>query len=374
MGRQGTDWDAEGLLDDLSGEPREARRRLLERTLEQGATLDDLRRAAAEGRLAALPAELTLGGPPRFSAREAARQAGLELDFLLELRRATGVAASDPDAPLLSAADLEASSLTSEVMRAGVSAEQVSATAPVLAQALRQIAEQLTDVIVALAYVPDLPEDELAERLAREVARYLPFISRVVENGLRLQFREAVREAAIAAAERSAGGLPDSRVVAVAFVDLVGFTRLGEELPAAELERIARRLSEMAAEATEPPVRLVKSLGDAVMLVSPEPEALLAGVLEIVDLADAGPPDFPRARAGIALGSAVTGGGDWYGRPVNLASRLTTIARPGSVLVTDTLREAVDRGFRFSEAGVRRLHGMPEPVAVFRARRDGEPA
>ena len=65
--------------------------------------------------------------------------------------------------------------------------------------------------------------------------------------------------------------LPGSREVAVCFADLVGFTRLGEEVAPEELGHLAARLEALAADAAEPPVKLVKTIGDAAMLTAPEP-------------------------------------------------------------------------------------------------------
>src|SRR5581483_3970751 len=103
------------------------------------------------------------------------------------------------------------------------------------------------------------------------------------------------------------------REVAVAFADLVGFTRLGEEVPPDELGRLAARLEELANEVSEPPVRLVKTIGDAAMLSSPEPEPLLGATLALVEAADTEGQDFPQLRAGAALGLALPRAGDWFG-------------------------------------------------------------
>ena len=91
-------------------------------------------------------------------------------------------------------------------------------------------------------------------------------------------------------------------------------------------------------------MRLVKLIGDAVMLVSPEPEPMLDVTLRLVDLA-AEDEAFPPLRAGIACGQAVHRWGDWFGTPVNLASRLTTRARPSTVLVSEEIRDAVGDGY-----------------------------
>ncbi len=189
-----------------------------------------------------------------------------------------------------------------------------------------------------------------------------------MSNLLALHLRHATESEVISAVERSGGQLPGSREVAVCFADLVGFTRLGEEVPPDELGRLAVRLEALAGEAAEPPVRLVKTIGDAAMLASPEPEPLLDAALALIDAADAEGEDFPQLRAGAALGLALPRAGDWFGRPVNLASRITAIARPGSLLAERELRESTSDAYRWSFAGERRLRGIREPVALFRAR------
>ena len=119
------------------------------------------------------------------------------------------------------------------------------------------------------------------------------------------------------AVERAAGTLPGARPITVAFADLVGFTQLGEVLPPEELARVAGRLTDLSRQLVCEPVRFVKTIGDAVMLVSPDPEKLLGALLGLLEAAAA--DDFPRLRAGVATGMAVGRAGDWYGSPVNLA-------------------------------------------------------
>ena len=369
MSADGIDWAAEGLLDGVPPAGRDARVRLLDRLLADGYRLDELRAAVADGTLTALPTLLLLGGPARFTARENAAAAGLDLGFVLDVRRANGVAVTDPDVPVLSEADAAVGGLTRAATDAGVSAEQVLGAARVMGHALRQVADQFSEIVTDLAYDPALDEAELAEGFAAQVAALQPLIDELMALGLRVHFREAVRDAAIAGAERSGrGGALGTRDIAVGFADLVGFTRLGEELPPEHLERVAARLTTLAAIAADPPVRVVKAIGDAVMLVAPEPVALLETMLRLVALADAEGSGFPPVRVGVAAGPAMTRGGDWFGSPVNLASRLSAIARGGSVLTTDGVREVAGERFQWSPAGVRRIRGMHGTVPVFRVR------
>jgi len=115
-------------------------------------------------------------------------------------------------------------------------------------------------------------------------------------------------------------------------------------------------------------VRIVKTIGDAVMLMSPDPGPLVATGLALVEATDAQAEDFPQVRVGLAHGPALARGGDLFGRSVNLASRVTGVARAGSVLATREVRDAAREDFAWSRAGMRRIKGLPEPVPLFRAR------
>jgi adenylate cyclase len=186
----------------------------------------------------------------------------------------------------------------------------------------------------------------------------------------RLHNRENLRQQMIDAEELAAGRRSDVHEVSVGFCDLVGFTRLGEGVPATDLGAIATRLAALAAEVAEPPVRLVKTIGDAVMFVAPEPAPLLDTALGLMEAAEREGEHFPALHAGAAHGPALRRWGDYYGGPVNLAARLTERARPASLITDSAVRErAGDAGFLWSEAGAKRLKGMTEPAAVWRCRR-----
>jgi adenylate cyclase len=182
--------------------------------------------------------------------------------------------------------------------------------------------------------------------------------------------RNMVQSEMVGQTERATGRLPGARDQTVAFADLVGFTRLGEEIPPEDLGSVAERLFSVAREVVAPPVRLVKTIGDAVLLTAGEPDDLVRTALELVTASDAQATDgtFPQVRVGVAYGPTVARGGDIFGRAVNLASRVTTIARAGSVLATREVRDASADEFRWSAAHARRIKGLPEPVPLYRAR------
>jgi len=321
-----------------------------------------------------LPAERVVGGRTRYSAREIAERTGVELDFLRAIRRAMSLSIPDDDEPAYTEGDLESVEMTVTFLAAGISSEEVLDLLRTLGRGLSQAAETLRTLPLRLVLEPGVSEHDLARRYAQAVSQLAPMLGPLITNLLNLHLREMAQSEAINVAERSGGQLPGSREIAVCFADLVGFTRLGEEVPPDELGRLAVRLEALAGDAARPPVRLVKTIGDAAMLTSVEPEPLLDATLRLLDAADAEGADFPQLRAGAALGPALSRAGDWFGRPVNLASRITAVARPGSLLVERELREAVRDSYRWSFAGERRLRGIREPVALFRARRLEAPA
>jgi len=365
----GIDFAAEGLLEGLEGEERAARLELLKQLSAEGISLEELRAATHDGRLLFVGAERMVSGIPRYSTRQVAERAGVSPDFLMALRRANGLPVPDADAIVCSEADLDAAMLARRFLEAGVSEDQQLGVVRVLGRGLAQASEVMRATVLELVVEPGVSEADLARRIAERIDDFMPMIGPLLEQMARLHLRHMVRTEAISAAERADGTLPGAREVTVAFADLVGFTRLGEEVEAAELGAVAQRLVGLTVEHLRGDVRLVKTIGDAAMLVSPDAGPLLEVALDLVDAADAEGRDFPQLRIGLASGAALSRAGDWYGRPVNIASRITTIARPGSVLATREVRNAGGNGYRWSSAGARSLKGIDGPVRLYRVRR-----
>jgi adenylate cyclase len=167
--------------------------------------------------------------------------------------------------------------------------------------------------------------------------------------------------------ETGIGRSRDLHPPAIGFLDLSGFTGLTGAKGDEEAARLAVRLSDLVQESTASRHgRAVKSLGDGVMLHFREPsEAVLAAL----DLVDAIPrADLPPARVGITSGPVVFRDGDYFGRAVNMASRITDYARPSEVLVSEAVAESgPPSGSAFEELGLVELRGIPEPVRLFRA-------
>ncbi|TMK99756.1 MAG: adenylate/guanylate cyclase domain-containing protein [Actinobacteria bacterium] len=373
MSAERIDFAAEGLLDGLEGKEREERLSLLERFSADGVPLEELRRATANGTLMFVPADRVIAGEERYTLAQIAELSGVELDFLVAVRRAMGLPIADKEEPVYSDIELQAAGLIQVGREAGVSDEETLELVRVLGRALSQVAESLRQFPLKRALEPGISEYDLALRYAQSVAQLHPLVAPLLANSLTLHLRHAAQSEVISAMERSGGRLPGSREVAVCFADLVGFTRLGEEVPPEELGQLAVRLEALATEVARPPVRLVKTIGDAAMLAASEAAPLLDAALELIDGADSEGEHFPQLRAGAALGRAVPRAGDWFGRPVNLASRVTAVARPGSLLAERELHEAAREDYRWSYAGERRLRGIRGSVPLFRARRLSAP-
>jgi adenylate cyclase len=366
------DFAQEGLLDGLDGPARDARERLLGDLHEEGVSLDELRTAIADDTLFLLPAERRVGGIERYSLNEIAAQTGLVPAFLSDLRRTAGLPVEDWDAPVLTEVDLESARTTKIYADAGIPEADMLEVVRILGRGLAQAAEAMRRLTLAMVFDAEADEHELATRYANTAEALEPLTAPMLGQLLRLHLRHAVRTELLSVVEQQsgAGGLPGARDVAVCFADLVGFTRVGEEVAPDELGAIAEHLESLAASIVAPPVRLVKTIGDAVMLVSSDVDALIDAALRLVDAADSEEATgFPQLRAGIAFGPALPRAGDWYGRPVNLASRLTAIARPGSVLCAQDAKDAARADWRWSFAGERRVRGVKDPVKVQRVRR-----
>lgn len=364
------DWDAEGLLDGLEGQARAARARLLDELCQDGVEIGELRRAIAEDRLVLLPVERALTGRSRLTAAEVAQRADVELDWLLRINRAAGFATADPQERAYSDEDVEGARRVRSYVELGLPEEDVLAITRLMSSGVARSAEAMQTVFAGAFLQPGDDEHELSRRFAAMAEHLVPQLARDLEFLLRAHLRDLSRQAAIGFAERRAGRVEQTTEMAVAFADLVGFTRLGEELSEEDLGVIADRLTRLAQDHLRPPVRIVKTLGDAVMLVSRECGPLVAVVLDLVDAAEA-TDGMPELRAGAAWGPCVARYGDWYGGTVNLASRLAGRARPGALLVDARLREAAgdENGLDWSRAGDKKLKNVSSAVETWRVRR-----
>ena len=362
--RVAIDFEAEGLLDGASD--RDARLELLQSLEEEGFSLQELREAAAQDHLALLPVERVLAGEGKLYTREElAEETGLDPEFSDEAARALGVPVREPGERAITEEELELSRNAKTLLDAGLNPESFLELTAVMSRSMQNVAASLTAVFGETFLQPGDTERDLGLRYAEALRNLGPLAGPSLQHMLNLRLRERMREAVVSQAELQAGRLTGSQPITVGFVDIVGFTKLGEDVAPEDLGPVVRSFERAVADAAEPPVRLVKTIGDAAMLVAPEPGPVVATVLGLVERSN---EQGPLLRGGVACGEGLSRAGDWYGRPVNLASRLTAFARRGSVVTSKEVRDAAGDGYDWSPAGSRRFKGVRGTVDVFRVR------
>jgi adenylate cyclase len=363
-------WETEGLLEGLEGKAREGRGKLLDELHEQGVDMDELREAVSEGRLVLLPLEKALEGDgPHLAQGEVAEQSGVPLDFLRKNWRALGMTEPGEDEKIFTERDVESAKRVKNLRDLGIPDDEMLQVSRVIGMTMSQLAAANRGLGVRAFAEEGDTELETAKRFVAIAEGVGPLLGPILEYTLQLHMREQIRHDAFASTEISSevdAGLETS----VAFADLVGFTKLGESLDPASLGDLTQELANMASEVSGGPVRLIKLIGDAVMLASQDPGALLDSALKLVEHSEKKGEGFPLLRAGVAHGRVVGRAGDVYGRPVNLASRITAMARPGSVVCDEAMHdEAGQDNYKWSFAGARHLKGIDGEVKLFRARR-----
>lgn len=364
------DFQKEGLLDGLTGAERQARIRLLKQLVEMGVSAEELRQAVADGRLPLLPVERLFSREEKYTARQLAERAGIELDFLLAIRRASGLPIDDPDAVRFNEADLESASSISSFLEMGLPESGLLDIARIFGELTARTAAA-TRNFVAETFIAeaDVDEHQLGVRLAEAARELRPLTVKLIEYLFQQHMLEQVRNEVAISAQLESGTSPGIQETSICFVDLVGFTRLGETIPAEELGGLAGRLGALISNVVGPPVRLVKMIGDAGMLVCEDSDALIEAAFALIEAAADQHDGFPELKAGIARGRAINKWGDWFGSPVNVASRVTSIARPSSVLVTEEVHSDAAGDYRWSFAGERHLKGIQRETKLYRARR-----
>jgi len=194
----------------------------------------------------------------------------------------------------------------------------------------------------------------------------------VLEQQLRIHIREQATRDVIGRSEREAGTLRNTRDVGVLFADLSGFTKLGERAPAEEIGALGMRMAALCVGVAQPPVELVKTIGDGGMFVSADVDTLLDAACTLAERVEREGEEFPTMRGGVAYGPAVVRAGDWFGATVNRASRIVDIAKPRSILADGETRARAERHPDWSRARRRSLKGIDGRTHVYRLALPGE--
>jgi adenylate cyclase len=306
-----------------------------------------------------------------MTREQVAKEAGLTPALLARLTRALGTATGEADEPVFSARDVEVLRLVG-ALRSVYSDDDIIEVASVLGRATHEIAEAALELFRRRFAVPFVDagasELEMMLRLASLVDLTVPTTGPVLELVLRRQLEASARSETIAQLERQGTALDGQVEQAVGFADLVGFTALSARLTALEVSQMAERLFHTAEEAFQPlGVRIVKSIGDAVMFVAADVVTAGRAAADLIEAAAA--TDLPPLRVGIAYGPMLRAYADFFGRTVNIASRLTEAAPPGGIYVLKPPRgvrkaDWTAGGLAVHDAGAKTLRDIDGPVRV----------
>ena len=361
------DFEAAGLYDPAA--PGAADRlALLEWLVSQGATLEQMVDAQRHGSLTGLAGDLVLRPGERLTLGEVAAAAGMSPSAIERLRLATGLPPAGADEKLFTRED-------GEVFANFATGDVFFGERPML-QFIRVIGSSLARIAeAAVALFLANVEGPIVERHAGELAlaeanlralQALEAIPNGVRTILRAHMETAIRRLRAARRERFRR---DTVIVTVGFVDLVGYTRLSQQLDSRALGTLVERFEAFASDTVAArDGRVVKLIGDEVMFVAVDPAAACDIALTLLERFADDPSVTP--RGGLARGPALMRSGDYYGPVVNLASRIADLAVPREILVTaEVMDEAGTGRFRFEPAGRRALKGFDEPVALHAAAR-----
>jgi adenylate cyclase len=289
--------------------------------------------------------ELLFPRAATYTATEVAAGAEIDLGIAIRLWAAMGFAAAPLDESIFMDDDLEALMSAAQALRDGIPVDDVVYQTRVAAAALARVAEVNSDQIVArIAVLRDagVGEDDIAELVTGGVQ---PDIDRMMGYFYRRQLKAALWR-------KLAGADPSSERVAltVAFVDLVRFTAITEDIAEDQLAELIDRFETTVHDrVTAGGGRIVKMIGDEVMFVSDAADLAVDTALELVG-AFQRDDAVPQARAGLASGAVLGHGGDFFGPVVNLAARIVDVARPSTVVVSgplhDDLGDRTDLGWR----------------------------
>jgi adenylate cyclase len=347
----------DALVEGLDAPAAAARRALARDLLEDGTSADEVLAAARAHRLALLPVQRVLRGTPELRTADLVAQTGVDPELLERVLLAAGLAIPGHADPAWEERDAALPALVAALSELGVGDEAVVELARALGESAARIgAAAIIGLGSGLTREGDT-EHDLARRLAAATRPVNDHLADAVGLLVRAQSLDQLTAVELDDEQIADGRIAGATPQTIGFADVVGFTRMGEQLGAQRLREVAARLGELGAEVSTGSVRVVKTIGDAVMVAGARPGPVVHSMLALQERV--AHEDFPRIRAGVATGDAVPRAGDWFGPPVNRAARACAAARPETVLVDDATRELVhDEGLRWTTIGRIRLKGM----------------
>jgi adenylate cyclase len=368
-------WVKEGLVPQFDGiwTPAAASHvRIVARLRERGHTVQRIKEASQSGRLAfGYIDELLPSTEARYTLRQAARE--LDIDEALIERLVGAMGQNALSSEEITEEDLQVLRYGAEVLAAGLPLPALLQIVRVYGQAMAQVADAEVRLFHLYLHEPlmreGVPGVEVAQAMEGMTREMLPFAAPFINylHGRMLGY--FVEQDVIGHIEADLGeeDVEEGRMrVAIAFADLAGYTKLTEERGEAEAIGAVERFVERVEQTLPIDARVIKTLGDEVMVVGADAAALTGWA---VGLSAVLGPGSPPPRIGIHSGAALYRDGDYYGREVNRAARVVARAAGGEVLVTHPVVDAAGRadGLAFERIGEVVLKGFNEPTELFLA-------
>ena len=374
-------WARAGVIPEVDGKGEwttgaVAHARIVARLRDRGHRLEHIREAGREGRLAYGYIEDMFGDDEqRHSLAEAAELTGLEPALIERFWATLGLPASGLDE--LSDDDLQALQYVSSVLAAGFPLVAFLQLCRVYGQALSQIADAEVRLFHLYVHEPlireGVPGLEMAEEMEGLASALLPLASPMMDYVHQRFLQHFVEQDVVGHMESE---LEDEDIdlgrirVAIAFADLAGYTRFTEEEGEEEALSSVERFVEGVTGTLPDDARVVKTIGDAVMVVGQDIVALVDWAVGFTSLFE----ERPEPRIGVHYGTTLYRDGDYFGRDVNLTARVVARARGGEVLVSDAVVDAVSGSshLSFEPIGQVKLKGFEQPRQLCRAVRREE--
>lgn len=286
-----------------------------------------------------------------------AARAGIDYELARRIWRSLGLPNVPADEVYFDDADADALEAVTRIAARGIPMSDVVRVTRAYGRALSVVADAEARVFARNVVQPLLENGreagDVEERVAPLVQWLLAVSARLLDHAHRRHLRIAIDGLTITEDERVAED------AAVGFIDMSGFSRASDRLDPDELADLVERFESLAIErAADAGVRVVKVIGDAVMLVSPRARQLVDAIRQTI--LDAERDDaLLSVRAGADFGRVTPITGDYFGRPVNVASRITGFARPGALVGSEELlHELDDDQVEVSRIGSRKLKGV----------------
>ncbi len=373
-------WVKAGLVPQYPGPPAPwtgpaaAHVRIIARLRERGHSLQEIREASDSGRLAfGFVEELFPHHETRYTVDEAADLTGLEPALIRRFYATVGL--GDASVATLDDQDLALLRDAAAVLEAGFPFVAFIQLARVYGQALAQMADASVRLVHLYVHEPLMRDGidalEMAEQMSELTRQVLPLSAPVMQRLHERFLQHFVEQDVVGHMELDMDGAPElGRLrVAIAFADLAGYTRMTEELGDAEAAGVVERFLERVETTLPDNARVIKTIGDEVMVVGSDVAALTAWAVDF----QAAELQRPRPRIGVHYGDVVYRDGDYYGREVNQAARVVARAAAGEVLVTGAVADAVGSALRFERIGAVKLKGFSDTTELLVAGAVQEP-